>query len=236
MKTLKKNTLFSWIFPIRSFLLLSLAATLFVSCRDNDDDDLPEPDAAAISVVNASPGQTAFNFAFDNQIVNGPALTFGIQSGYLLAYAGQRKFDATLGGTNQSVLTETITLEKDKYYSLFISGSSSLSAFLTADDVSAPASGKAKIRFIQLSPDAGTLALNIKGGATLFNGQDFKTASAFAAIDPATYTLEIKNTGGTAIAEKEVTIAAGKIYTVWAGGMLAGTGNTAMTIFVNANN
>ena len=81
-----------------------------------------KPDLAAFNVVNASPGQTSFNFALDNQIVNGPALVFTDQTGYISAYTGIRKFDLTLGGTTQSVLTDTLNMETNKYYSVFITG------------------------------------------------------------------------------------------------------------------
>jgi len=225
MKTLKQT-----------FFLLSLTVFFLASCKKNNVDNTPQPDIAAFNVVNAAPGQTSFNFALDNQIVNGPALTFTDPTGYISAYTGTRKFDVTLGGTTQSVLTDTLILEKDKYYSVFITGQSSLSTLITEDDVTTPATGKAKIRFIQLSPDAGSLSLGIKGETPLFPAQAFKTASAFIAIDPAQYIMEIKNDGGNALTESNITIAAGRIYTVWAGGLLQGTGNSAMIIQVNVNN
>lgn len=220
----------------QTLVLLSLAVFFLASCKNDDIDDLPQPDIAAFNVVNASPGQTSFNFALDNQIVNGPALTFTDQTGYISAYTGIRKFDVTLGGTTQSILTDTLNLETDRYYSVFISGQSPLSTLVTEDDISAPATGKAKIRFVQLSPDAGELTLGIKGGEALFQEQEFKTASAFISIDPAQYILEIEDDGGDALTERNVTIAAGKIYTVWAGGLLEGTGNSAMVIQVSVNN
>ncbi|MEJ5962592.1 DUF4397 domain-containing protein [Pedobacter immunditicola] len=225
MKTLKQT-----------LVLLSLTVFFLASCKKDDIDDLPEPDIAAFNVVNASPGQTSFNFALDNQIVNGPALTFTDQTGYISAYTGIRKFDVTLGGTTQSILTDTLNLETDKYYSLFITGQSPLSLLITEDDLTAPATGKAKIRFIQLSPNAGELALGVKGEEELFPEQEFKAVSAFISIDPAQYILEIKDDDGDALTESTVTIAAGKIYTVWAGGLLEGTGNSAMVIQVSVDN
>lgn len=235
MKTFKKTNTFNWNFPFKSLIVLSLAVIFLASCK-NDDDDLPQPDLAALNVVNASPGQTTFNFALDNQIVNGPALTFTGQTGYLSAYSGDRKFDVTLGGTTQVVLTDTLKLEKDNYYSVFISGQTPLSTLLTEDDLTAPATGKAKIRFIQLSPDGGRLALGIKGGAELFPERAFRTASEFISVDPAEYTMELTNSGGTALTETKVTVTAGKIYTIWAGGLLEGTGNAQISLHADTNN
>jgi len=235
MKTQKKISLNKWNYPLKLCIALSLATVLLSACRK--DDDPPTPDSAALNVVNATAGEATFNFALDNQIVNGPALIYTQQTGYLLAYSGERKFDATSGGTAQSVLTATIDLEKDKYYSLFINGlPTALGTLLTEDDLSAPTTGKAKIRFIQLSPDAGALTLNIEGGAALFTEQAYATASQFITIDPGDYTLEIRNSEGTVISEETGTITAGRIYTVWSGGTLAGTGDAAIGINVSVNN
>jgi len=225
MKTLKQT-----------LVLLSLAVFFLASCKKNNVDNTPQPDIAAFNVVNAAPGQTSFNFALDNQIVNGPALVFTDNTGYISAYTGIRKFDATLGGTTLSVLTDTLNLETNKYYSVFITGQSTFSTLITEDDLTAPTTGKAKIRFIQLSPDAGTLVLGIKGAAALFPKQAYKIASDYIPIDPAQYVLEIKDNGGDALTEVNATITAGKIYTVWSGGLLKGTGSSAMLIQVSADN
>jgi hypothetical protein len=216
------------------FLSISL---IFSSCLKNLNSDNEPQQAAAINVVNASPGPLAFNFFLDNGIVNGPALAFGQETTYLLATTGTRKFDIASAGTVNSLLADTLSLETDKYYSVFVAGeNASLSTFVTEDDVAAPASGKAKIRFINLSPDGGTLALGIKNGATLFPGQTFKTTSAFAEIDPAAYMLVLKAQDGSAAFESSVDVAAGKIYTVWAGGLKNGVDNTALKIFARASN
>lgn len=218
------------------FILMLLGiAFLTASCSKNDDEDI-EVDAAALNVVNVSPGPLSINFFLDNQLVNGPALAFTQQTGYLLAYTGQRKFDATVGGTTQVVATQTLNLEKDKYYTLFFAGlNTSPEIILTEDDLTDPAAGKAKIRFINLSPDATALNLSVSGGATLFTNISYKTASGFISIDPATYNLRI-NTGETTMDEiTSVQIEAGKVYTVWAYGLVAGTGTTAFNAQVQTN-
>lgn len=218
-------------------VLLSLTVFFLASCKKNNVDDVPQPDLAAFSVINASPGLASYNFALDNQIVNGPALVFTNQTGYLSAYSGVRKFDLTLGGTTQSVFTDTLNLETNKYYSVFITGPTPLSTLVTEDDLTVPATGKAKIRFIQLSPDAGELDLAIKGEEdALFQEQAFKEASAYISIDPAQYIMEIRDNGGDALTESTIPITAGKIYTVWAGGLLEGTGNLAIVIQVSVDN
>lgn len=220
---------------LRASLLVLLTIILFSACRKNRSVEPQE--VAAINVVNASPGPLAINFFLNNNLVNGPALAFTQESGYVLTLAGLNKFDATSGGTTQVVVRDTLQLKTDKYYSLFITGHNlSLSTFLTEDDLSLPSSGKAKIRFLQLSPDGGTLVLRIKGGAILFRAQAYKTASEFVSIDPLAYTFQLEETDGSAIRESSIELMPGKIYTVWSGGLKDGLEINAMGLKIRANN
>ncbi len=221
---------------LRSMTILFLAVVLFSSCLKNSRQEEPQ-EAAALNVVNASPGPLTINFFLDNNLVNGPALGFGQESSYILVKTGNTKFDASTAGTFNSLVTSTLSLNNDKYYSIFISGENTmLSTLLTEDDLTAPASGKAKIRFINLSPDGGTFQLSLKGGNTLFIGQAYKMVSAFATIDPSAYMLELENPDGTVIHTANLDVAAGRIYTVWAGGLKNGTENTSLKLWVRANN
>lgn len=216
---------------------LSVVTVLFSSClKDLSNNDEPQ-NVAGLNVVNASPGSLAINFFLDNNLVNGPSLLYGQESGYVLAVTGTRKFDAATGGTFNSIVTDTIELETDKYYSIFVTGENTeLTTFFTEDDLAAPASGKAKIRFINLSPDGGTFTLAIQDGSTLFEGQTYQTASSFKEIDPASYMLQLKNAEGTDVHEASLDVSAGKIYTVWAGGLAEGNEDTALRLMLRANN
>ena len=220
---------------IRLPFLLSLLMVLS-SCLKDLSNDTPQQ-ASALNVVNASPGPLTINFFLNNNLVNGPALGYGQETQYLLTSTGTVKFNAAPGGTFESAVADTLTLENDTYYTLFVTGqNNALSTFQTEDDLSAPPAGKAKIRFINLSPDGGTLALSIKNGAILFPGQSYKTTSEFVTIDPAAYMFELKNQAGVAEHEGSLDVAAGKIYTIWAGGLKEGIDNLDLRLYIRANN
>jgi hypothetical protein len=213
-----------------STFILFVVGLLFFSACKKIVDETPQQEAA-INVVNASPGNLAFNFFMNKRLFDGPALNYMDETGYLLTFHGIRDFDASAAGTAQSSIKATFELKKRGYHTIFITGeNSSLSILFTEDDLSSPPAGKAKIRFVQLSPDSGTLDLGIKNGVNLFSGQAFKSASNFSVIDPASYTLQLKNPDGSIISETDVEVKPGVIYTVWSKGLKAGTGGTPIGI------
>jgi hypothetical protein len=221
---------------VKLLALLSIILLLASSCVKDLSNDEPQ-NAAALNVVNASPGPLVINFFLNNNLVNGPALGYAQESKYIVTSSGTKKFDAATGGTFNSLVTATIALENDKYYSVFITGeNNSLSTFLTQDDLSAPPAGKAKVRFMNLSPDGGIFALAVKGGTTLFPAQDYKTTSAFTTIDPGVYIFELKTPNGTVEFEASLDVVAGKIYTVWAGGLKDGVDNLDLRLLIRSNN
>lgn len=212
-------------FKVVGMILLGITI-LSASCKKDRMEDV-QVDAAALNVVNASPGELAISFFLDNQFVNGPALLYMQQSGYILTFVGQRKFDVTVGGTTQVLTTNTFNLAKDKYHTAFFTGTNSSPVVVfTQDDLSDPPAGKANIRFINLCPDSKELDLAVKDGATLFAGIAFKTVSSFISIDPATYILELRSAENATKEIASMNLSAGKVYTVWAKGLLSGSGGT----------
>ncbi len=222
---------------IKRLAFLSVAAVLFSSCLKNLSNDNEPQNVAALNVVNASPGPMSINYFLDNNLVNTPSLQYGQKSGYILAVARVRQFDAARGGTLTSIFADTIELTTDKYYSLFLTGeNTTLSSLFIEDELTTPEVGKSKIRFINLSPDAGTLRLSLSDPNIIFNGQSYKGASAFQEIDPASYELKLKNSDGTEIDQDNLDVAAGKIYTIWAGGLVEGDENTSLRLMTSINN
>ncbi len=231
MKTLTQTLRYFKLTGIVAFALIVLS-----SCLKDLSNDGPQ-DAAALNVVNASPGPLVIHFFLNNNLINGPALGYGQESRYIITTSGSRKFDAATGGTFNSLVADTVNMEKDKYYSMFVTGlNNSLSTFFTDDDLSLPPSGKAKIRFINLSPDGGTFTLASKGGTVLFPAQAYKTASKFTVVEPSAYMFELRNSENAVEHEASVDIAAGKIYTVWAGGLKDGVDELDLRLLIRANN
>jgi hypothetical protein len=189
-----------------------------------------------INVINASPGSLSMNFYLNGLFITGPSLFYTERSGYIQNYVGTMKFDAVVGGTNQLINTMIVDLGSAKYYSMFLVGlNKSPELVFMQDDLSGPAAGKAKVRFVHLSPDAAVLDLSIKGASKLFNAQVFKSASNFVEIDPKTYVFQLQS-GSTVLAESvNAPLEAGRVYTIWAGGLTSGSGSTALSVLIMTN-
>src|SRR6185295_2866966 len=102
----------------------------------------------------------------------------------------------------------------------------SISALVLSDDLTPPASGKAHVRFVHLSPNAPAVDVAVAGGAVVFADRSFREFTPFTPLDAGTYDLEVRLAGTTnvVLALPGITLTAGKIYTVWAKGFVGGAG------------
>ncbi|CAN5640641.1 DUF4397 domain-containing protein [soil metagenome] len=212
--------------------LMSLVAITMVlsftmsSCKKDSTDS-----NAKVLVVHASPDAPGVDLLVDNTKVNSAALNYPTNTGYLTVKAGTRNIKVNAAGTSTSVINADIPFTKDKNYSLFaIDSLSVISALLLEDDLTAPASGKAHVRFVHLSPDAPAVDVALAGGAVLFGAYEFEDASAFTPLDAGTYNLEVRVAGTSTVVLPlpGIVLTSGKIYTVFAKGFLGGTGAQAL--------
>jgi hypothetical protein len=102
------------------------------------------------------------------------------------------------------------------------------------DDLKPPDSHKAKVRFINASPDAGEVDVYPRTGKdALFDGVNFKSEAGYREVDPMRTTLEVRPEGkkNVLLTIPNTSLEAGKIYTiVLAGRTKAGQKLEAFTI------
>lgn len=205
--------------------LTLLSVLIFSSCQKPIKEE-PELQSA-VNIVNATIGLPQITFYINRTLVQGAPLQYTNETGYFITFPGIRDFDVAADGMTDLVLKTSLTFKQNTYHTVFIVGeNSALSTLFTEDDLSNPPAGKAKIRFVNVSPDSGDLTLGLKNGSNLFPNQAFKSASQFITVDPGVYDLQLKTSTGTVLVEKNVTIAAGTIYTTWAKGLRTGTSNS----------
>ncbi len=129
------------------------------------------------------------------------------------------------GATEPAVISANLTLEADKDYTVVAVGKlADIEPLVLVDNNSAPAPGKAHVRFVHASPDAPAVDIAVKGGPVLFSNVAFKGVGDYLPVDAATYDLEVRLAGTNTVALEVpgLKLDAGTVYTVFAMGLASG--------------
>jgi hypothetical protein len=204
-----------------SFLMV---ITLVLSSCLKNDNDYVAPKYSALSIYNASPSTLPFDARINNGSAIGP-FNFGMRTTqYLLLNSGKNKVQLYKKSTVDSIKSTIVDLAVDKYYSLFVIDETPNPGFLLLNDsLSTPKTGMAHVRFINLSPDAGSLNL-LGNDSTFFTDKAYKAYSKFNEVKgDKTYNFKITNNAQTVAELNNVSLVKGKIYTIWAKGISTAT-------------
>lgn len=215
-------------FIVVTFVIVILLA----ACSDDDNTTAPTPTAKAnVMVVHASPDAPGVDLLVDNKVTV-TDLTFPNNTGYLEVNAGTRNVKVNVTGTSTTVIEANLNLVENKSYSVFaVNQVRSIEPLVFEDNLSSPASGKAHVRFIHLSPNAPAVNITLTDGKIVFGNVSFKGSVDFTPLDSGTYNLQVRDaeTNSNVVLElPNITLQAGKIYTVFAKGLLGETGNRAL--------
>ena len=199
----------------RSFLAFVLLCFTFSSCTKDKDADAT---LAQVRITNSAEGSVPQDFFLGTTKVNSSGVIYAHSTDYTRADIGnypQAQFKNT--GTNTVTATLSVTFNPGGYYSVFYLDGGS--AIAVTDDRTAPQSGKAKVRFINLSSAlSSNVDFAVHAGATLASGLAYKTASAYFDVDAAS-TFSLFTTGSaTALLDIPATLQAGHIYTIYISG------------------
>jgi hypothetical protein len=213
-----------------------LSITLF-SCLKDNNSYVTAP-TALLMVVQGSPDAPAEDLYLNNNRVTTQAFNYGDRVGYFNAYIGSRKIILNNYGTQTLIASDTATLNVNVAYSMFLANTYTKPDFvLLKDTITQPASGKAAIRFVDVSPDAGAVDL-IANSSVLVSNKSYKGSSSFVPVaGDANYTFEVHKAGtATVLASLGSTaIKSGGVYTIWLHGLTAGSTTTKLSVDVIAN-
>lgn len=212
-----------------------LLVTTITSCVKNDD-NYQEVQISGLSLIQASPTTEKLDVYVDNNKANLMDFVFGVKQDYLNAYAGNRTFQIVKKGATTALLSKTLKLDQGDAYALFlIDRLENINFLLLKDDLTIPPTGKAKVRFVNLSPDAVALGFAINGQTTdLSAPKPYKEHSDFINIDAGEkVTFNIKDETGVLVkALADVKIEAGKTYTVWTKGLKSSIDDTKFDVAI----
>lgn len=205
----------------RLFVIL-LSIVFLNSCKK--EKEVVSPNYSYLRIVNASPGLGTYNVYANDKIMNTAALPFGGTVAYKTFEEGTYNIKFTTASDVTSLITKEVVLKTNEVSSLYLIGKpGQLDGLLVFDDVQTPTlSEQSFIRFINLSPDAGSLDLNVVGGANVTTNKGYKTHSAYAKVDAKKYSFEIKDnaTGAVKATLTDVDFVAGRYYTIIARGLV----------------
>lgn len=203
----------SWVMLLAGMLLAMMVAPAFAQGN------------AKVRVVHASPDAPAVDVYVNGNraLANVPFFT---ASDYLDLPGGSYDIKVTpAGDANTAVIdAKGVTIEGGKAYTIAATGKlAEIQPTVLVDNLAAPAAGKAHVRVIHASPDAPAVDIKLKGGATLIPGLAFPNASDYLPVDAGSYDIVVTPAGTDTVAIdlSGTALEAGKIYDVFAVGLLA---------------
>ena len=200
-------------------------------------------DNAYINLINVSPDVRPFNL-YANFVRQGlTTYSYPNASGYFL----QNIIDTPLqirpvlanNISTFNLLTLGQPLQKNIRYTWFVTGfrsDSSLATVFTVDSGKVPGVGRSAIRFVNVSPNAP--GLNVTANDTLaFRNITYKKVSDYTEVTSGSYNLNISATSSpsTALKSLPVTVLDGKLYTIYAYGLVGRTDTAAFNLGVILN-
>lgn len=235
MQFIKKFKNFSFAILVTGFALSLMS--VFNGCDENTVTP-PTTSKSRTTITHASPNAPNVDILVgDNVIATNVAYPSTLP--YTELNTGNNRIRIRPTGTTTAVIDETLFFEESKSYSIFaIDSVSKISALFLTDDLTAPGSGNAKVRFIHLSPNAPAVDVAVTGGSNLFPNYAFKEFSSFRAVGAGTYNLEVRlaNQPVVVLSLPNITFESGKIYTIYARGFVGASGTQALGAGIINNN
>jgi hypothetical protein len=181
-----------------------------------------QADPARVRVAHLSPDAPAVDvYVNDDKVLSG--VEYKTVSDYLELPAGSYDLAVRPAGAAASsdpVIEATADVESGSAYTVAAVGAlDDIAAEIFGDDLSAPGSGKAKVRVIHAAPEVPAVDVAVEGGPTLFEGVEFPSATDYAEVDAGTYPVQVKAAGGgDVLLEASLPVKAGTVYSVAAVG------------------
>ncbi|MCA0972057.1 DUF4397 domain-containing protein [Halobacillus litoralis] len=150
---------------------------------------------AMVRVIHASPDAPAVDVYVNGQKVLSD-ISYKQSSDYLQVPGGQYQIDVyPAGKTDQAVVTQNLAVEGGNMYTVAAAGTLDSIRLIAALDNQSVSSGKAKVRFWHLSPNAPAVDIAVKGGDVLFRNVPFGKATRYMTLPPTTADLEVRQAG-----------------------------------------
>jgi hypothetical protein len=192
---------------------------------------------AQLRVLHAAPGAPALDVYIDGGLVIRD-VAYGAASEYLTVPAGTRTVQVAPAGRppSEALFTEGHAFAPGGYVTMGVRrDGSALRPLFLADDRAAPPAGQSAVRVVHLVPDAPAVDVRARGGPTLAANLSYGRESRRVTLPAGTYDLVVSpaGTGLAAFSLPGVAVEGGRIYDVYAIGLLSGTPRLAPVVLAS---
>jgi hypothetical protein len=185
--------------------------------------DVTEEDAA-IRVVHASPGAPNVDVLVDGQPLV-QDLAFGAATEYVGIRGGDHKVQVvpTGQGADAALIDTDLNVDGgDAYVFVAMDRLNDIEGKVFEVNLDQVDAGKARVRLINASPDAGGIDLVETGGDEIFGGVDFKDATDYTDLDARSYSFDIRGDNDRMLLTgQQLALTDGDVYDIVALGQLA---------------
>jgi hypothetical protein len=205
--------------PVGILTMFCMITVLISSCKKNDDTYEPVVYGDAnIRVVNTVSGSNAQDFYQGDTKLSTTAIAYGENTPSIKLKAGNSIISLKSTGTTTTTTSSNTLLETNINYTFFyytnLGGAAQFNGLI--DNNAAPATGKVKVRFLNLgSALNNTLNISITGGSVVVTGIGFANATDYYSLDAnSSLDFTVLSSGITGNIPG-TNFVSGKIYTVW---------------------
>ncbi len=218
-----------------ALLALPLA---FNACDDDDDPVTPPAPKASLNVTHTVPDLAPVDVLIDDSRMD-EDLAYTNSTGYFQVNAGSHNVKLNAANTTNVIVQRDLSFPADSKSSILVVGTNtSVETLEIVDDLSAPAPGQAKVRFLHASPNAPAIDFTTNVGTPVFTDYTFKEYSPFTSMDAGTYDFDVRPAGTSTVVYSmpDVVLVEGKIYTIYTKGLVNGIGEEAFGTELIVNN
>ncbi|RPK13015.1 DUF4397 domain-containing protein [Priestia endophytica] len=178
-----------------------------------------------IRILHASPGTPSVDVYLNGRktIRN---LIYKQETDYIeLREGGRYRIDLYKAGeTARPLLSAEIEIKKGMQYTIIAAGEPTNLSLLTVKDEETVPKGEAKLRFIQLSPNAPSIDVAAVRGDVIFPNVSFKEATSYLALTPMEVNLELRRSGTKEVLLKipPLRLRPDRAYTIYGVGLVNG--------------
>ncbi len=215
-------------------IFLSISVIFFSKCtKDLRFDE----SSARLMVVNTVPGAPSIEAFLDNTILHVDPMKYLANTYYRSVISGERNFKIRENGN--LVVDTNFVFDRAQTYSIFVfKENTTTKILLLKDDIKIDENGLTRYRFLNFSPNAGTLNVYLKDSSTAFiSNLALGAPQNFSTFTPLEFQISLKDsaTSNLIFTSQPIDFKAGKILTLFVKGIKGVTNDDSLGIHTLPN-